>query len=231
MISGLLRVRNEELILEDTLKHYLQFVERVYAYDDASTDRTAEILQSFDRVTTVLGYEHGPQNESVHRELLRLKIKTPYTLVFDADERLDGEFPKLEHDGYLFHLYDAYMTPEHQVPYLSGPLAELPRLYGPERRDIMMLFRTDAFRYIGRLQRVPSGRGTVVSSNMNVKHFGKALSVEHWEETCNYYSTWPEPYGSKWSARRGKAIHKESDFGRPIYPWPDVVQHSVLLDQ
>ena len=54
-----------------------------------------------------------------------------------------------------------------------------------------------------------------------VKHYGKAISVEEWEKTCDYYAEWPEPYGSKWAARRGKAIHTESDFGRPLILWED----------
>ena len=50
---------------------------------------------------------------------------------------------------------------------------------------------------------------------------GKPLSIEHWEQTCDYYVThFPyETYGLKWKARKGRAIHTASDFGRSLLPW------------
>ncbi len=230
MITGLMRVRNEELILEDSLRHFLSYVPSLVVYDDASTDRTVEILHSFPNVTVIQGYEHQPKNESAHRELARRRIKTPYTLVFDADERLVGPLPTPTADGYRFRLYDAYMTPDMQRPYTAGLLADLPRMYGPEYRDIMMLWRTDRFSYVGALQREPwSPLACVEQSTVEVKHFGKALSTDHWEQNCTYYSTWPEPYASKWKARMGKAIHTRSDWDGELYSWDDVRKQGIKL--
>ena len=50
-----------------------------------------------------------------------------------------------------------------------------------------------------------------------------SLSVDHWEETCDYYIRhFPfETYGKKWTERKGQAIHTESDFKRPLYEWGD----------
>ena len=50
MLVGITRVRDESLILEDTLQHFLARVDRVLLYDDCSTDNTVEIARSFDRV-------------------------------------------------------------------------------------------------------------------------------------------------------------------------------------
>jgi len=58
------------------------------------------------------------------------------------------------------------------------------------------------------------------------QHYGKSLSVAHWEETCDYYiSRFPlfETYGRKWAARKGQAIHRESDFKRPLYQWGETL--------
>ncbi len=223
MLTGITRVRNEALILEDTLRHFLALCDQVILYDDDSTDATPDIAASFDQVELIRGdawRADRPAEETRHRALLLERVRTPWVLCFDADERIAGPLPALNGDGFRFRLFDGYMTPEHCEPYRSGPLADLPRAWGPERRDILMLFRTASARYEGRDQREPKVAGRVVTAETCVKHFGKCLSVEHWEETCDYYAThWPEPYRSKWAARRGKAIHTASDFGRRLYTW------------
>ena len=43
-LIGITRVRNEELILGDTLDFIGRHVDAIIAYDDASTDRTLELL-------------------------------------------------------------------------------------------------------------------------------------------------------------------------------------------
>src|SRR5690606_18408987 len=73
MIVGITRVRNESLILADTLHHYLQHCDRILLYDDCSTDATAQIAESFDRVTVIRGDEWREDRraeETRHRGLL-----------------------------------------------------------------------------------------------------------------------------------------------------------------
>jgi glycosyltransferase involved in cell wall biosynthesis len=233
MLVGLTRVRNESLIIEDTIQHMLGYCDRVLLFDDASTDGTADIAAGFDKVEVFRGKEWSATGrqwlETAHRALLleaARKRGAEWCLYMDADERLVGDLPGMTGDtsGYRFKLFDGYMTEEHRVEYASGSLAELPRLYGPERRDILMLFRTEDARYLGLDQREPVVHGPVETTSVYVKHFGKCLSVEQWEETCDYYATFfPEPYKSKWEARRGGAIHAASDFGRPLYAWDELL--------
>ena len=61
--------------------------------------------------------------------------------------------------------------------------------------------------------------------DLHCQHYGKSLSVAHWEETCDYYIRhFPfETYGKKWTARKGQAIHTESDFNRPLYEWGEAL--------
>ena len=229
MITGITKVRNESIILEDTLKHYLQHCESILLYDDDSTDDTAEIAQSFDRVTVTRGTPWDadrPAEETRHRALLLEQVKTPWTFCFDADERVVGAMPDLNKaEGFRFRLFDGYMTPGCKRSYENGPLLDLKRLWGPEFRDILMLFKTDRAGYSGLDRREPVFKGRVADSGCYIKHYGKCLSVEHWEETCAYYDChWPEPYRSKWHARRGKAIHTQSDFGRQLYTWLDLMK-------
>lgn len=236
MLVGITRVRNEELILEDTLRHALARVDHVILYDDVSTDRTVEIASGFDRVTIILGKEWGldrAAEETRHRAMLLEEAKelnADWCWCFDADERIDGEFPKLTADGYRLRLFDGYIADNFDEPYRKGALDDLPRLWGPEYRDILMLFRVNAAIYSGPDKREPDVFGRIEKAQATVRHYGKCLSVEHWEETCAYYSRyWGEPYRSKWEARKGKAVHTLSDFGRPLYQWNEVRNYGVRL--
>ena len=49
-----------------------------------------------------------------------------------------------------------------------------------------------------------------VRTDLYCRHYGKSRSVEHWEETCDYYVR----------DRKGRAIHTQSDFFmRPLFEW------------
>lgn len=232
MLVGITKVRNEALILEDTLCHMLTHVDKIFLYDDASTDKTFEIANSFDDVEVTRGFTHSPDRdyeETRHRGLMlaeALAEGAEWCLCFDADERIEGNVGlvrKSGASGYRFKLFDGYMTERCIEEYKRGDLTQLPRMWGPERRDILMLFRTrDAF-FSGFDQREPFVKGPVETADIYVRHYGKCLSVQHWEETCEYYSKW-QKYAAKWNARRGKAIHTKSDFDKPLFKWDDVVR-------
>ena len=236
-LVGITRVRNEELILADTLEHVLARVDLVILYDDFSTDRTVEIALSYDRVHVYSGQSWSPNRraeETAHRRFLTERAQgqgAEWVWCFDADERIEGELPDLNEplDAYRFRLLDGYLAEGYSDPYSSGPLDQLPRLWGPEYRDINMLFRPRSVEYRGLDRRQPIMHPATqvgFAEGLYVKHYGKCLSVQHWEDTCNYYATyWPEPYKSKWAARRGKAIHTVSDLGRPLYTWETVKDH------
>lgn len=236
MIIGITRVRNESLIIADTLRHYLRHCDHVVLFDDASTDKTAEIAESFPDVTVLRSYDWRTDRraeETRHRALLldaAINLGADWVLCFDADERLVGELPDLSADGYTFRLFDGYLTADSE-PYTGGPLSELPRKWGPEYRDILMLFRADCSEYRGDGNRCPITTGRIERAPMYVKHFGKCISVEQWEETCRYYTLpgWTEKYRRKWEARKGKAIHTQSDFGRKLYDWEQLPQVAVKL--
>lgn len=235
MIVGITRVRDEELILRDTLTHFLRYCDLVLLYDDCSTDATVEIARSFPQVEVIPGDEwclDRVAENTRHRAILLERaraIGAEWVLCFDADERLEGELPDLSADGYTFRLFDGYMTPERQLPYTDGDLAALPRMWGPEYRDIVMLFRAKSAAYDRTGQRQPTMFGRVEQSGVRVRHYGKCLSVDHWEETCRYYADHFPRWREKWLSRMGKAIHTASDFGRPLARWGDLPSVEVPL--
>jgi len=242
LLVAMTRVRNEALILPDTLDYLGNQVDAIVAYDDASTDRTVEILRDHPKVALILANRAWEkdvtarkQAEGRHRGLLldiaRAELPHDWMLCFDPDERVTenlrefvGGLNNESCDAVRVRLFDAYLTPDDHAPYRSNlSLLNFRRFYGPEQRDILMLWRNRP--EIGFAEgdgRTPGGM-THVMTELYCQHYGKSLSVEHWEETCDYYIRhFPfETYGKKWNERKGKAIHTASDFNRPLYAWGD----------
>lgn len=236
-----MRIRNEELLLQNTLDHISTFADYICVYDDCSDDSTREILKNNHKVFLIVennkwrqGVDNRLLSETRHRGLL-LQLANKYLsfkwcMCCDADERYVGEIREFvsgddydsQPDGIRFQLYDAYMTQNDDKPYVKNQeLMNFRQYFGPECRNILMLWKNKpSVQYLGLDAREPS-----CVDNVEVKffcqHYGKSLSYEHWEETCNYYvNNFPwDPYGVKWSSRKGKALHTISDFGRPLYLW------------
>ena len=53
-LIGITRVRNEALILGDTLDFVGRHVDAIIAYDDASTDGTVELLRNYPKVAVIV---------------------------------------------------------------------------------------------------------------------------------------------------------------------------------
>ncbi|HEY8276649.1 MAG TPA: glycosyltransferase family 2 protein [Methyloceanibacter sp.] len=242
LLVAMTRMRNEALILPDTLDYLAGQVDAIVAYDDASTDRTIEILREHPKVALIVANQSWEKDvaarkraEGRHRGLLldiaRSELPHDWMLCFDPDERITVNLREFVSglgrescDAVRVRLFDAYMTPDDHAPYRSDlALLDFRRFYGPEQRDILMLWRNLA--EIGFAEgdgRTPGGMNRV-ETELYCQHYGKSLSVEHWEETCDYYIRhFPfETYGKKWTERKGKAIHTLSDFNRPLYAWGD----------
>lgn len=240
-LIGITRVRNEALILQDALNYVGNHVDAIVAYDDASTDRTLEILREHPKVALVVTNRSWEADvearriaEGRHRGLLlqtaREHLQFDWIFCFDPDERVTGDLRgfmeathSTDYDGVRIQLFDAYMTPGDQAPYQADrELLGFRRFFGPERRDILMLWR-NRLEFIF-AKREPGGVVNV-RTGLYCQHYGKSLSVDHWEETCDYYIRhFPfDTYGRKWLERKGRAIHTQSDFQRPLYEWGDTL--------
>ena len=130
---------------------------------------------------------------------------------FDADERVTGDlrgFMQETHssdcDGVRVELFDAYMTPDDQAPYRAGrELLDFRRYFGPERRDILMLWRNrpevSFAQHLARAcwHRTRGDRPALPTLWQGA--FGRTLG-----RTCDYYIRhFPfDTYGRKWRDRR-----------------------------
>lgn len=248
----LLRVRNEALILPDTLDHLSTFADYICVYEDASTDRTRELLRACEKVVLVLendqwqvGVENRLLSETRHRGLLlemaRCHFAFQWCMCCDADERYIGPIREyvtaaldLKPEAVRIQLFDAYMSPGDDAPYTPGtPLLGFRRFFGVERRDILMLWQNrDNVKFVGLDAREPVVNGRI-DVNFFCQHYGKSLSYEHWDATCDYYSAhfpWV-PYGAKWSKRKGQALHERSDFGRELQKWSGALfENSIKIN-
>ena len=244
LIVGMTRIRNEALILPDTLDYLATQVDAIVAYDDASTDETVDILRKHPKVALIVANQAWEKDvaarklaEGRHRGLLldmaRSELPHDWMFCFDPDERVTGDLPSFvasleadASDAVRVQLFDAYMTPEDCAPYAPDlPLLHFRKFYGPEQRDILMLWRNrPEIHFAEGHGRTPGGMERV-KIDLHCQHYGKSLSVDHWEETCDYYIRhFPfETYGKKWTERKGQAIHTESDFKRPLYEWGETL--------
>lgn len=230
-VYGLTRVRNEARIILETLDHMAGFCTGgIYVYDDASEDDTAWLCEGHPAVRKVLrGTRWNPDRAEAEyqnrAEVLALAresaTREDWFIYMDADERVEFDWTSLERIpenviGIRMRLFDFYITPE-----------DVDKNYwercwlGPEYRSILTIFRNlpTLSYHIPDQREVDLGvAGRIIEAGY-LRHYGKAESVEQWEETCTYYETHFPMYADKWKRRHGKAIHSASDFGFPLIRW------------
>lgn len=242
------RVRNEALIISDFLEHVSAFCDAIVALDDCSTDNTLSILQQHPKVISIIRHNSWEKNnrtgqETTHRKLLNdlaMKLFKPEWVIYmDADERLVGnirtELGDLDHksiDYIRVPLFDAYMTSDDNLDISEGEvLLNRRKYFGLERRDIIFMWSgLSGADFILDDAREPTINSDRYLTLFKCQHFGKALSISRWEEKCDYYvDNFPGIYADKWLKRKGHAIHEESDFSTPLYPWGQLLFDNAII--
>ncbi|HLP23968.1 MAG TPA: glycosyltransferase [Microbacteriaceae bacterium] len=246
-IIAMTRVRNEGDVMTDSLDALAQFADGIVVFDDCSTDDTVDQALAHPSVVAVVRNRRWRRRlriweETAHRSLLyriARRYRPEWVFYADADERTVGDVrttllaQPAEIDAMRVQLFDAYMTPEDHAPFRRGDqLLNFRSSFGPERRNILVAWRTSspaAFRLPD--AREPQGIDERrIAIGLPCQHFGKAMSVEQWEQTCRYYiDNFPELYQERWRARIGKALHTVSDFDRPLVAWDEVLSKAVDL--
>jgi len=235
IIRGLTKVRNEARIIKDTLDNWSSFCNGgIYVYDDCSEDNTVAICRAHSAVKHV----HEGKFWDPDREKAEWFNRQVILLIAQQDARPDDWFVYFDADEHIYNftayelfdsphvkaiacrLYDIYITPEDvEKPYTKR------EWIGPEFRTIVFFFRNSPYiKYDQPDQRIVTlGDVGSIPIHGNIKHYGKGFSVQHWEETCQYYIKWWPKYSEKWRARVGKAVHTDylSDFGNKLITWHD----------
>lgn len=237
VIRGLMKCRNEEGIIKETLDHWASICTGgIYITDDASDDKTVEICKAHPAVKDVLETEFwDPDREKMEWVLRQRALERAqkdadpddWFVYFDADERIYFNNWDLLFNSKVgavaCRLYDIYITPEDE----KEEDHNLRKWVGPEYRTIVFFFRNSPYlSYDKPDQRVVNLEpGIYAVESGIIKHFGKGLSVKHWDDTCDYYiDFWPK-YAAKWVERKGKAVKKDmkSDFGNDLIKFNDVL--------
>jgi len=229
-IIGLTRIRNESQIIDDTLNHMTTFCDSIVVYDDASTDNTVDICRAHPSVVEVVESKvwdiDRAKAEFQNRQALLTAGRTyaeddDWFVYMDADEWIDFDFNVnvlKQYDAIRMKLFDIYITPDDvNIDYLGR------NMIGPEYREIIMAFKNspNLNYHILDQREVTLPVGSKILSGGYVKHFGKGISIEQWESTCDYYATKFPVYSKKWNLRRGRPLHSTSDFGNALIHWDE----------
>ncbi|MBR3320097.1 glycosyltransferase family 2 protein [Candidatus Saccharibacteria bacterium] len=250
-IIGMIRIKNESLILDDTLNNLERIVDGFILLDDNSSDDSVEIAKHHSKCLAIIRHKKTVEGdrsmeESIHRQLLldeARKYNPDWLFYQDADERIEDTEAFREYmlentdnervSGIKLSLFDAYMTKNDMEPYEKGELFGFRKMFGRERRDILMAWKnTESATFKTKADmREPDGIDLAkVETRFYVQHYGKAISEDQWEETCDYYVKHFPGYAKKWEARKGKAVHdKYSDFGTELMTWNEVKKDGGIL--
>lgn len=93
-IGVVVPVYNEELLITDTIKSIPEFVDKVYVVNDGSTDRTAEIIQSFnhDRILCINHSKNRGVGAAITSGYKRAQEdNVDIVVVMDGDNQMDPE--------------------------------------------------------------------------------------------------------------------------------------------
>lgn len=228
-------MRNEAHIALDTLNNWAPFCTGgIYLYDDVSTDNTVEICKVHPAVKEViLGDFWDPDREKaewMNRQTVLMRAQqdsnpNDWFVLFDMDEHIHNftayELFEQKHvKAIACRLYDIYITPKD-----VNENYKKRQWVGPEYRTIIFFFRNSPYiKYSLPDQReISLPAGGEIPIHADIKHYGKGFSVEHWEQTCDYYIRYWPKYSDKWRTRKGKAIKEDmlSDFGNKLVKWSD----------
>ncbi|PFG12718.1 glycosyltransferase family 2 protein [Bacillus sp. es.036] len=225
-LTALLQVRNEEgRYLNEVLSELSDYVDDMVIVDDASTDRTVEICQSFPKVKEIIPLPQSQFNREweLRSTLWRegCKYEPDWVLAIDADEVFESSFKthvrdlinQDQFDWVSFRMYDFWGGRTH---YREDEFWNL------HRHHTMMLVRylpDFPYYYIQQdhhVNRLPLSYGALTGylSDIRVKHYGWAGDESDRKRKYDRYMS-IDPEG-KW----GNLQHYKSI----LDPFPNLVE-------
>ena len=237
-VRGITKVRDEAHIISASLDNWAKYcTDGIHVYDDGSTDGTPDICHEHPAVNEVISSDlFDPDREraewycrhTVLHSARRFMSDGDWLCVFDADEHLEEFDATVLQDPQpsivACMLFEAYITQEDRL----AKSWNYRDYVAPEYQVMPYFYRwwENSGNFTEPDQRILRFGSPMLLSG-KARHYGKAISVEHFDRKCDYYSThWPK-YAEKWAARKGKAVHEVSDFGNPLVRWEHILDGTV----
>lgn len=238
-VAGLTKIRNEAHIIGQALDNWHTYCDWIHVYDDCSTDDTVALCKAHPAVREVITSDLMDPNreraEWYNRQILLNSARRflgPDDWIFysDGDEFLyDFDRSMLDRTEtppcIAAPQYDAYITPDDVEGHFSTR-----KWVGPEWELVPFFYRN---RFMDGWH-IPDQRNATMRINMGSPpvegislHVGKAISVEHFDRKCAYYTdVFGAKYKDKWEQRKGQAVRDDytSHFGSKLVLWQDVLE-------
>jgi glycosyltransferase involved in cell wall biosynthesis len=250
-IAGLIRVKNEKMLIKEALDHLAKFCDEIYVYDDQSDDGTLEEVLLHKKVRGVIANKNW-QPDKNKKDPLELARKTQELLTFaksavcpdwfiylDADERFEEGFEKKlpqllrrkDFDAICFELYDFYITEKDKNHKYKGDITKIRPFCGTEYRIQEIIFRNIPQVFVpdfAHREFYGFQKNRVLYSNYKIRHYGKAKTIKDFDRKIDFYIKYRQSYRQKMKKRKGKAVHSNlSDFGK-IVLWADLIKNPQL---
>ena len=207
------RVRNSIDIIKDFMSHYESF-DGFFFYDDQSDDGTREYLESHPKSVVVNDVEPWKpsswRDQVAHRSkackrLLKSSDPEDWMFLLDSDEFISFEPDVLNENRVVtLNLYDAVITKDDKDSHFLDR-----RWFEKSARKITFAVRCGDFKEITGHRTIRVKSGSRFSDPCGVvRHFGRARSLEKFDEKCDYYVKHAGlgSYKEKWSARKGNGV-------------------------
>lgn len=135
-ISVVIIIKNAENTIYDVLKSLSKF-SNVVVYDNGSTDKTLDVIESFNNVNLILGEFHG---FGPTKKLAATFAKNDWILSLDSDEVISKELLKnLEKinldDNFLYQIRRRNYYKEYKIKYCGWGEEVIPRLYNRNKTN------------------------------------------------------------------------------------------------
>jgi len=186
-IISLIKVRNEQSIILDTLIYLSKLSDGIVILDDKSTDNTLRIIKKYKKILNILkiieikkwSKKNRSLLETVHRQILLnngRKYKPKWFIYHDADERIENpenlksfllKNINSYFDGIKINLFDAYITKNDYKPIrMNNNLINFRKYFGPEIRKIVMIFKNKSYiNFKGIDSRESAGMKKIIETN------------------------------------------------------------------
>jgi len=225
-VVGLLRVRNESAIIQESLDHLAQYAQEIYVYDDQSEDDTVKICQAHPSVKEIIVNNNWSRDGSVVRqgeqrqailELARYRSNPSpdWFIYMDGDERFEERFTpevmenflrireKKGHLAVLFRFFSFCITEEDKgddIHYTQR------RWVDPRYIFVPQIFRNRSkihFTYGADKRVYGMTKNETFLSEYRIKHYGQARSLVHFQVKKKHYTTHMPVLAGLWEGKDG----------------------------